>query len=151
MSHVDRASHHAHKLYKRLVAFNTAAALRVTASIGSMWCAYVFVVLALLGFPGFHATPPQYVQWVSQTFIQLVALSIIMVGQTVQNEAGERRHHAQEMRLERMEREHGDELKALHALIADLHSHTTCAGHTTIETVRPPKATTPRKRAASQV
>jgi hypothetical protein len=48
-----------------------------------MWCAYIFAALALYGFPGWHSTPSQYVQWLSQTFIQLVALSVLAVGQSV--------------------------------------------------------------------
>jgi hypothetical protein len=43
-----------------------------------MWCAYLFALLALLGLPqaaggGLLA----FVQWLSQTFIQLVMLSVI--------------------------------------------------------------------------
>ena len=141
--------HHTHRLYRRLVAFNTVAALRITDSVGSMWCAYVFMVLALLGFPGLGASPTAYVQWVSQTFLQLVLLSVIMVGQNAVDARAEKRHHAAEARLERMEREHGAELQTLHELIADLHSHTTCVGHTTIGEVPPPaKLTVVQKRGA---
>lgn len=60
---------------------NDRIAIVLTNGVASMWCAYAFVVLAILGFPGLHASPTQYVQWVSQTFIQLVMLSVIMVGQ----------------------------------------------------------------------
>jgi predicted N-acyltransferase len=48
-----------------------------------MICAYIFAVLAIIGYPGFHATATQWVQWISQTFIQLVMLSVIMVGQSI--------------------------------------------------------------------
>src|SRR5579859_3013961 len=129
---VERAHHHAKRLYKRAAAFNDRAALQITTSVGSMWCAYAFMGLAILGFPGLRASPAQVVQWFSQTFLQLVLLSVIMVGQTVQEELADKRHRAQELRMERMEREHGDELHILHELVADLHSHTTCDGHTTI-------------------
>jgi len=60
--------------------FNMRVAMTVTKALGSMPCAYLFIALAVYGFPGVHATPTQYVQWVSQTFIQLVALSILQVG-----------------------------------------------------------------------
>lgn len=63
--------------------FNQKIAIALTNAVGSMSCAYLFLLLALLGFPGFSATPAQYVQWLSQTVIQLVMLSVIMVGQRV--------------------------------------------------------------------
>lgn len=65
------------------IGFNGKIAVAITRALGSMWAAYVFSILALIGFPGFSATPTQYVQWVSQTFIQLVALSVLAVGQSI--------------------------------------------------------------------
>lgn len=62
---------------------NNRIAVALTNGVATMWCAYGFTVLAILGFPGFHATPDQWVQWLSQTLIQLVMLSVIMVGQKV--------------------------------------------------------------------
>lgn len=62
---------------------NQRIAVALTNGVGTMWCAYGFTILAILGFPGFHATPTQWVQWISQTLIQLVMLSVIMVGQKV--------------------------------------------------------------------
>lgn len=71
------------KAEQALKGFNMKLAVAITNGLGTMICAYVFAVLALIGFPGLHATPTQYVQWVSQTFIQLVALSVLAVGQQV--------------------------------------------------------------------
>lgn len=55
-----------------------------------MACAYIFALIALLAFPAAvrdsfaHGIDPQpIVQWLSQSFIQLVLLSIIMVGQKI--------------------------------------------------------------------
>ena len=48
-----------------------------------MPCAYIFLALALIGFPGLHANATQYVQWLSQTCLQLVFLPVISVGQAV--------------------------------------------------------------------
>ena len=64
---------------------NTRVALVLTKSVGTMVCAYLFALLAILGFPllPFGTTATQLVQWTSQTFIQLTMLSVIMVGQTV--------------------------------------------------------------------
>lgn len=68
--------------YKRAIAsFNQRLALVITSMVSTMWAAYIFAVLAIIGFPGFDATPPQYVQWLSQTFIQLVMLAILSVSQ----------------------------------------------------------------------
>ncbi len=124
--------HHAKTLPARVAAVNEWLALHITNAVGSMWAAYLFALLAIAGFPGFGASPAQYVQWLSQTFIQLVCLSIIIVGQNIQSRASEKHQALVTTRMERMEREHGEELRVLHALVADLHSHTTCVGHTTI-------------------
>ena len=78
--------------------FNRAVAIKVTGAVGSMTCAYIFCVIALAGLPtawqqsfsaGFHPLP--IVQWIAQTFLQLVLLSIILVGQNVAGEASDER------------------------------------------------------------
>jgi hypothetical protein len=70
--------------------FNRGLAVAITAGVGTMWCAYAFTALSLLGNPVW--SPPwlvQAVQWVSQNFLQLVLLSILMVGQAVLSLAGD--------------------------------------------------------------
>ncbi len=72
--------------------FNTAFALKITAAVGSMWCAYIFAIIALFGLPAaIHNGLGGIVQWIAQTFIQLVLLSIIIVGQNVQAAASDER------------------------------------------------------------
>ena len=72
--------------------FNTAFALKITAAVGSMWCAYIFAALALFGLPSaIHSGLGGIVQWIAQTFLQLVLLSIIIVGQNVQGAAADER------------------------------------------------------------
>jgi hypothetical protein len=74
------------------VGFNGRFALILTTTVGTMWCAYAFAVLALVALPsalGSGLLP--LIQWVSQTFIQLVMLSVIMVGQNVLGRAQDRR------------------------------------------------------------
>ena len=73
--------------------FNTWLALKITASVGSMWCAYAFAVIALISFPAAIATgdPIIIVAWIAQTFLQLVLLPIIIVGQNVQAAASDAR------------------------------------------------------------
>lgn len=49
-----------------------------------MWCAYAFTALALISLPAaIHAGIGPLISWIAQTFLQLVLLSIIMVGQKV--------------------------------------------------------------------
>jgi hypothetical protein len=65
--------------------FNKWFALKITNGVSTMWCAYVFCALALLGLP--QALKPGgegIIAWIAQTFIQLVLLSVIMVGQKIQ-------------------------------------------------------------------
>jgi hypothetical protein len=72
---------------------NGRIAVRVTAIVGTMWCAYAFALLALVALPdalNSGAILP-LIQWVSQTFIQLVMLSVIMVGQGILGRAADRR------------------------------------------------------------
>lgn len=69
---------------------NGKIALALTNGVGTMWCAYVFAILALIALPYVHTTL-QWIQWISQTFIQLVMLSVIMVGQGVQGKASDKR------------------------------------------------------------
>ena len=58
--------------------------------VGSMWCAYVFAVIALIGLrPALKPGGEGIIAWIAQTFLQLVLLSVIMVGQNVQSEASD--------------------------------------------------------------
>jgi len=74
------------------VGINGRIALVLTTAVGTMWCAYVFAVLALLVVPeAIGGGLLTSVQWVSQTFIQLVMLSVIMVGQNILGQAADKR------------------------------------------------------------
>ena len=75
--------------------FNTNVALLVTRAVGSMWCAYAFALFDLISLPdAIHAGTAAIVSWVAQTFLQLVLLSVIMVGQNVQAAAADKRAEA---------------------------------------------------------
>ena len=75
-----------------LAGLNNRIALVLTAAVGTMWCAYVFALLALVALPGaIHGGLLLFVQWVSQTFIQLIMLSVIMVGQSILGRAADKR------------------------------------------------------------
>lgn len=71
--------------------FNDWLALKITAAVGSMWCAYLFVALACVSLPSAIASHDviTIVSWVAQTFLQLVLLSIILKGQNIQGERQE--------------------------------------------------------------
>src|ERR1700694_2229027 len=73
--------------------FNAKLALIITRSVGTMACAYVFALIALISLPAAINSGPVIVivSWIAQTFLQLVLLSIIMVGQSVQASASDAR------------------------------------------------------------
>ena len=64
--------------------FNNWLAVKITSIVGTMWCAYAFGVLALISLPeAMKLGTSTLIAWIAQTFLQLVLLSIIMVGQKV--------------------------------------------------------------------
>jgi hypothetical protein len=72
--------------------FNGRIAGVITEGVGTMWCAYAFAALALVALPqAIHGGALTIVQWISQTFLQLTLLSIIMVGQQVLGTASDQR------------------------------------------------------------
>ena len=72
--------------------FNNWLAQCVTSAVATMWCAYLFCALALISLPAAIAGGvATLVAWTAQTFIQLVLLSIIMVGQKVEGAKTEAR------------------------------------------------------------
>jgi hypothetical protein len=72
--------------------FNARLAVRITKMVGSMWCAYLFAAFDLLSLPAaIRGGIATIVAWIAQTFLQLVLLSIIMVGQNVQSAASDKR------------------------------------------------------------
>jgi hypothetical protein len=77
------------------VGANGRVALWVTATVGTMWCAYFFAVLAFIALPSaLGGGILAIIQWISQTFIQLVMLSVIMVGQNILGAAADKRSEA---------------------------------------------------------
>jgi len=76
--------------------FNQRFAVLLTRVVGTMWCAYAFAVLALIALPSALASGDMLplIQWVSQTFIQLVMLSVIMVGQNIMSKGADARADA---------------------------------------------------------
>ena len=80
--------------------FNKILAVRITKAIGTMWSAYLFAILSIVSLPAIlvsingslkHLFPSwiiassmiTLIAWISQNFLQLVLLPVIMVGQNV--------------------------------------------------------------------
>jgi hypothetical protein len=76
--------------------FNARFAVMVTTGVGTMWCAYAFAAIALVSLPEAikSKNAVTIVSWVSQTFLQLVLLSVIIVGQNVLAAAADKRSEA---------------------------------------------------------
>ena len=110
--------------------FNLWLAQKVTTGVATMWCAYLFASIALISLPKAIQSGDSIViiSWVAQTFLQLVLLSIIMVGQKVQSQRVEetinQTHIATlaefELAKEARELAH-KEVTELHQLSIDMH------------------------------
>jgi hypothetical protein len=76
--------------------FNATLAVKITKGVGTMWCAYAFAALAIVSLPSAikSGSAVTVVSWISQTFLQLVLLSIIIVGQNVLAAAADKRAEA---------------------------------------------------------
>jgi hypothetical protein len=93
--------------------FNTWLAVRITRTVGSMWIAYLFACIALISLPAALRSGDVIVivSWVAQTFLQLVLLPIIIVGQNVIQAANDARAEADH-----------DTLTAIHRLTIEVHA-----------------------------
>jgi hypothetical protein len=93
--------------------FNTWLAVRITKSVGSMWMAYLFAAIALISLPAAIASGQVIiiVAWIAQTFLQLVLLPIIIVGQNVIQAANDARAEADH-----------ETLTAVHQLTVEVHA-----------------------------
>lgn len=75
---------------------NARLGVGITAAVGTMGCAYLFAAIALISAPIAFASGSALiiVAWVAQTFLQLVLLPVIIVGQNVQAAAADKRAEA---------------------------------------------------------
>ena len=61
-----------------------ARAVKITGGVGTMWCAYAFAAIAFIGLPvALKPGGEGIIAWTAQPFLQLVLLSIIIVGQNI--------------------------------------------------------------------
>jgi hypothetical protein len=77
---------------KATTRLNAWLAVKITDGVGTMWCAYLFAIVAFIGLP--PALKPGgegIIAWIAQTFLQLVLLSIIIVGQNIAAASSDKR------------------------------------------------------------
>src|SRR3954464_6678034 len=78
-------------LERRENRFNEWLAVKITRIVGTMWCAYAFACLAFISLPAaIRGGTATLISWIAQTFLQLILLSIIMVGQKIASEKSDR-------------------------------------------------------------
>ncbi len=109
LSHHVHPKIHGESMFGRI---NTRLAVLITRMVGSMWCAYLFALLACISLPAAISThdPIIIVAWIAQTFLQLVLLPIIIVGQNVQAATSDARAESDHKTL-----------LAIHTLTAEVH------------------------------
>ncbi len=74
------------------VRMNARFGLKITMVVGTMWCAYAFTIIALFALPSAIKQGTYFVVvWLSSSFLQLVLLPIIIVGQNIQATAADKR------------------------------------------------------------
>ncbi len=82
--------------HKENLGIQERVALFITKGVGTMWCAYLFSIIALISLPdAIESGRAAVISWIAQTFLQLVLLSIIMVGQNVMSKHAELRADAE--------------------------------------------------------
>jgi len=84
--------------------FNNWLAVHITRVVGTMWAAYLFVLISLVSFPQalnafLHSDTFVGISWLSQSFLQLVLLPIIIVGQNVISTSQDARAEADHLTL----------------------------------------------------
>ena len=93
--------------------FNTWLAVKITKTVGSMWMAYIFAAITLISLPAAISSGQVIiiVAWIAQTFLQLVLLPIIIVGQNVIQATNDARAEADH-----------ETLTAVHQLTVEVHA-----------------------------
>jgi hypothetical protein len=111
--------------------FNSRLALAITKSVGTMWAAYLFTLVALVSLPQaldafLHGDTVTGVNWLAQSFLQLVLLPIIIVGQQIISTAQDARAEADHETLAVLHGINVQQLRILeqqHEILSAIHSH----------------------------
>jgi hypothetical protein len=91
---------------------NDRIAMFIVKRVSTMWCAYFFAILAMIGLANVNSITAM-VQWTSQTFIQLVMLSVLAVAGDLLARHSEIRadeHYRNDIHM-------GEEVRSLHEKI----------------------------------
>jgi hypothetical protein len=90
--------------------------IMITHAVGTMYCAILFGLLALTSFPAAMRSgdPVVIVGWIAQTFLQLVLLSIIMVGQRHSAEQSKKHHEEHLELIKNHHAERTNDIKLIH-------------------------------------
>ena len=87
----ERAKSGPHLTKHEHLGLNGRIAVLITSAVSTMWCAYIFALIALISLPAAIAGgTAALISWIAQTFLQLVLLSVIMVGQKVAAQASDK-------------------------------------------------------------
>lgn len=81
-----------HLNWSELKGVNGRIAVYITNAVSTMWCVYLFAGIALISLPSaLYSGISTTISWIAQIFLQLVLLSVIMVGQKIAAKASDRR------------------------------------------------------------
>jgi hypothetical protein len=87
----ERAKSGPHLTKHEHIGLNGKIAVLITSAVSTMWCAYLFAIIALISLPAaISGGTAALISWIAQTFLQLVLLSVIMVGQKVAAQASDK-------------------------------------------------------------
>jgi uncharacterized membrane protein len=161
--HAKTIDHHpTGSAYQR---FNKSAALKITENVGTMTCTWAFAVVALCSLPAtlFAANVINLkmtltsagfilvVSWLAQSFIQLVLLPAIMVGQNLQAAASDVRASKQfedtELLVDRLDTKTAGGLADVMAAIEELKSPPSPPKAGPAPKPAPPRPAPPRPKA----
>ena len=133
------------------IGLNGRIAILITNTVGTMWCAYAFAALALVSLPqAIQGGVATLIAWIAQTFLQLVLLSVIMVGQKVSAAASDKQALQTYKDAEALLKIQDDVhrlIKVNNELTAQIHA-ATCAAPASAKAVAPAKKAAPAKKPA---
>ena len=145
----ERAKAGPHTTKAEQTSLNGKIAILITNLVGTMWCAYAFAILALISLPEAMHKVDTLIAWIAQTFLQLVLLSVIMVGQKVSAEASDKQALQTYKDAEALLKIQDDVhrlIKLNNDLTAQIHA-ATCTGGTTAKAAPAKKAPAAKKPA----
>lgn len=89
----ERAQHRPPQTADERVGINGKIGVIITSVVGTMWAAYLFTLLAVVSLPSAIRSHDKIIiiSWIAQTFLQLVLLPVIIVGQNVQARTADKR------------------------------------------------------------